>query len=63
MSTPIAGPLSVTPLYVTADGRVVFWDGVVWQELTLSGSTGPVFLTDDAGNILTDDAGNPLTAC
>jgi hypothetical protein len=31
MSTPVAGPLAVTPLYSAGADTIVWWDGVSWN--------------------------------
>jgi hypothetical protein len=39
-STPITGPLSVTPLYTSTGNDVAWWDGVSWNQLAISGGPG-----------------------
>ena len=41
-STPVAGALSVTPLYTAPGDEVVWWDGASWQELVISGGSGGI---------------------
>ena len=47
-STPIVGPLSVTPLYTSTGDNVVWWDGTNWQELTVGVTTPSVPPTWDS---------------
>jgi hypothetical protein len=41
-STPVIGPLSVTPLYTSTGDNIVWWDGANWQELVAGVVTPPV---------------------
>jgi hypothetical protein len=49
-STPVVGPLSVTPLYTSTGDNIVWWDGVQWQELVAGVTTPPVPPTWDSAS-------------
>jgi hypothetical protein len=52
LSTPVAGPLAVTPLYVTAADLLVKWDdpGATWRSVPVpAGATGPAGPAGAAG--------------
>ena len=45
-STPVAGPLGVTPLYRSSADTAVWWDGTSWNQTAATGGGGGIILTD-----------------